>query len=49
MFRNLDIGQLRTLITILETGGFSRAAERLSLTQPAVSQHIRKLEWVQFL
>lgn len=44
MFRNLDVGQLRTLVTILETGGFRRAAERLSLTQPAVSQHIRRLE-----
>lgn len=44
MFRNLDVGQLRTLVTILETGGFRRAADRLSLTQPAVSQHIRRLE-----
>ncbi|GAU67837.1 putative LysR family transcriptional regulator [Streptomyces sp. NBRC 110611] len=46
MYRNLDVGQLRTLITIMRTGGFRRAAEALSLTQPAVSQHIRRLEAV---
>ena len=27
-----------------ETGNFTRAAEELSLTQPAVSQHIKQLE-----
>ncbi|MFF4605816.1 LysR family transcriptional regulator [Streptomyces sp. NPDC001339] len=46
VYRNLDVGQLRTLITIMRTGGFRRAAEALSLTQPAVSQHIRRLEAV---
>ncbi|MER6526260.1 LysR family transcriptional regulator [Streptomyces sp. NPDC001508] len=44
MHRNLDVGQLRTLVTIMRTGGFRRAAQALSLTQPAVSQHIRRLE-----
>ncbi|MFE7318986.1 LysR family transcriptional regulator [Streptomyces sp. NPDC057555] len=46
MHRNLDVGQLRTLVTIMRTGGFRRAAQALSLTQPAVSQHIRRLEAV---
>ncbi|MGE7438282.1 LysR family transcriptional regulator [Kitasatospora sp. NPDC001175] len=46
MYRNLDVSQLRTLVTIMSAGGFRRAAEKLSLTQPAVSQHIRRLEAV---
>jgi DNA-binding transcriptional LysR family regulator len=46
VYRNLDVGQLRTLVTIMRTGGFRRAAQALSLTQPAVSQHIRRLETV---
>ncbi|GGU97936.1 hypothetical protein GCM10010260_37470 [Streptomyces filipinensis] len=46
MYRNLDVGQLRTLVTIMRAGGFRRAAQALSLTQPAVSQHIRRLEAV---
>lgn len=36
--------KLYSLIAVAETGSFTRAAERLSLTQPAVSQHIRLLE-----
>ena len=36
--------KLYSLIEIVQTGSFTRAAERLSLTQPAVSQHIRILE-----
>ncbi|SFT31378.1 LysR family transcriptional regulator [Streptomyces sp. ok210] len=44
--RNLDVSQLRTLNTIVETGSFRRAADALSLTQPAVSYHIRRLEAV---
>ncbi|WP_311943939.1 LysR family transcriptional regulator [Halomonas piscis] len=34
----------RTYITLVETGSFTRTAERLEMTQPGVSQHIRKLE-----
>ncbi len=44
--RNLDVNQLRTLSTIVETGSFRRAADVLALTQPAVSYHIRRLEAV---
>src|SRR5262249_59581829 len=35
---------LRTLEAIASAGSFSRAAERLHLSQPAVSLHIRQLE-----
>jgi aminoethylphosphonate catabolism LysR family transcriptional regulator len=36
--------QLRAFHAVAVNGGFSKAAERLSLTQPAISDHIRKLE-----
>lgn len=36
--------KLETLLRVSETKNFTRAAEQLSLTQPAVSQHIRQLE-----
>ncbi|MFO1120917.1 MAG: LysR substrate-binding domain-containing protein [Hyphomicrobiales bacterium] len=36
--------QLKAFHAVARHGGFSRAAERLSLTQPAVSDHVRKLE-----
>ncbi|WP_144107057.1 LysR family transcriptional regulator [Paraburkholderia sp. BCC1886] len=35
---------LRTFVTLVEVGNFTRAAERLELTQAAVSQHLRHLE-----
>ncbi|MBM3520038.1 MAG: LysR family transcriptional regulator [Alphaproteobacteria bacterium] len=36
--------QLRAFQAVAIHGGFSRAADRLALTQPAVSDHVRKLE-----
>ena len=36
--------RMETLLKVYETRNFTRAAEQLSLTQPAVSQHIRQLE-----
>ncbi|RKQ70670.1 LysR family transcriptional regulator [Oceanibaculum indicum] len=36
--------RLRTLAEVARTGSFSLAADRLALTQPAVSNHIRLLE-----
>lgn len=40
----MDINQLEVLIAIAEERGFSRAADRLFRTQPAISQAIRRLE-----
>lgn len=34
----------RTFITLVETGSFTQTAHRLEMTQPGVSQHVRKLE-----
>lgn len=39
----LDV-KMETLLTVVEEKSFTKAAERLSLTQPAVSHHIRSLE-----
>lgn len=36
--------KLETLIEVSELGSFTKAAQKLSLTQPAVSQHIKALE-----
>lgn len=46
MQRNLDITPLRSLVAVADHEGFGRAAEALHLTQPAVSQHVRRLERV---
>ncbi|WP_460885272.1 LysR family transcriptional regulator [Saccharopolyspora gloriosae] len=35
---------LRTFLAVADSGGFSSAARALGLGQPAVSQHVRKLE-----
>lgn len=35
---------LKTFVTVVDEGGFSRAAEKLHLTQSAVSGHLRRLE-----
>ena len=37
-------GKLDTLLAVHEWGSFTRAAERLSLTQPAVSHQIGQIE-----
>jgi DNA-binding transcriptional LysR family regulator len=39
-----DIQLLRTFLTVYRSGTFTRAAQELHLTQPAVSQHMRALE-----
>ncbi len=36
--------KLYTLLAVLECGTYTRAAKHLSLTQPAVTQHIKQLE-----
>ena len=40
----MDLYQVRYFLTIAETGTFSRAAERLYLSQPSLSTGIKKLE-----
>jgi DNA-binding transcriptional LysR family regulator len=40
----LNLAQLEHLMALSETGSFSRAAERVHLTQPALSRSVRSLE-----
>jgi LysR family nitrogen assimilation transcriptional regulator len=40
----LDVRQLRYFIAVVEAGSFSRAAERLHVAQPALSQHVLAME-----
>ena len=40
----MDLGELQVFLTVAREGSFSRAAERLYRTQPAISLGIRKLE-----
>lgn len=39
-----DLDLLKTLVSVVDSGGFTRAGERLNLTQSTVSQQIRRLE-----
>lgn len=43
-FTDMRHAQLKAFHAVAQYGGFSNAAGRLALTQPAVSDHIRKLE-----
>ncbi|HQS10258.1 MAG TPA: LysR substrate-binding domain-containing protein [Xanthobacteraceae bacterium] len=40
----MDLRQLRYFTTIVEMGSFSKAAHRLRVAQPALSQHVRNME-----
>lgn len=40
----MNISQMRHLLALHETGSFSRAAEQLHLTQPALSRSVQSLE-----
>ncbi len=44
MPRNLDMTALRAFVTVAETGGVTRAAGQLHLTQSAVSMQVKRLE-----
>lgn len=44
MHPNLDIDLLRTLVTVVETGSFTRTGEVLGRTQSAISVQIKRLE-----
>ncbi|EYD71918.1 Hydrogen peroxide-inducible activator [Limimaricola hongkongensis DSM 17492] len=41
---NLSVKQLRYFVALAETGGFVRAAERVNVSQPALSQQIKDME-----
>ena len=41
---HLDVESLRTYLAVLDAGGMTRAAERLKMTQSAVSWKIKRLE-----
>jgi DNA-binding transcriptional LysR family regulator len=41
---SLNLDHLRAFVSVIEFGSFSAAADRLNLTQPAVSLQIRQLE-----
>ena len=43
MYHDLQINRLRALVTVVDLGGFRKAAAALHITQPAVSQQIRQL------
>lgn len=40
----LNLNQIKTFITVIEEGSLSAAADKLKLTQPAVSLHIQNME-----
>jgi DNA-binding transcriptional LysR family regulator len=40
----LDIGLLNSFVAVVEAGGFRAAARRLGVSQPLLSQHLRRLE-----
>ena len=40
----MDLRHLRAFVAIVDTGGFVRAATRVSLSQPALSRQVRALE-----
>src|SRR5580692_12143520 len=40
---NIPIEIIRTIVAIAELGSFSKAAERLSLSQPAISAQVKRL------
>src|SRR4051794_41425089 len=40
----MNIRQLECLVAVVDEGSFTRAARRVGITQPSLSQHIRALE-----
>ncbi|MFD4482980.1 LysR family transcriptional regulator [Streptomyces sp. NPDC058471] len=40
----MQLGWLQTFIAVYDCGSFTKAAHRIGITQPAVTQHIRSLE-----
>src|ERR671933_740567 len=44
MIRPMDLKRLQTFVTVAERGSVSGAAERLRVTQPALSRQVRDLQ-----
>lgn len=44
VMREMDLGLLRTFVSVVDSGGFTRAGERVHKTQSTVSQQVRRLE-----
>ena len=44
MTTEIELAHLRSFAAAARTGSLNRAAQALSLTQPAVSQQLRRLE-----
>lgn len=40
----LNLTHVQTFVTVIDEGGFHEAARKLDLSQPSVTQHIKKLE-----
>ncbi|MBV8173813.1 MAG: LysR family transcriptional regulator, partial [Verrucomicrobia bacterium] len=40
----MEMHQLRYFVAVAEEGSFSRAGERMHVTQPSLSQQMQKLE-----
>ena len=44
LYRRLTNAQLRAMLAVVETGNYTRAAQRLGLTQPTVHRAVREME-----
>jgi DNA-binding transcriptional LysR family regulator len=43
-FQHITMQQLEVLVNLIDENSFSRAGERMGLTQPSISKHIKNLE-----
>lgn len=43
-FKNITLQQMESLVCLVQEGNFSRAAEKLFLTQPSLTKHIKNME-----
>jgi DNA-binding transcriptional LysR family regulator len=43
-FKNITLQQMESLVCLVWEGNFTRAAEKLCLTQPSLTKHIRNME-----